>query len=705
VEATVAELVRGFCPHIAPAEIRAVIHGLLRDAYEYASAVFERKAALEWADGFKFPEDVFTRDEDLLAAASGDLAGMIREIQRVQSGNRFSRERVVRMVPADDPDYNYLLTLADGMRVEPPTAFVPREEPQPLRRLYVELAPAINKLLLQQWQLGRAIIVRTSVALTIPGRHFSPIHWTASRGKPQGRQLLDLSDGMGDNRSLNSQETKEWGWEHIGRIVNPAIERLIKMIWDHFHECVRVDPSLTWDKFTLCKMDLKSAFTLLNFAPEDVRYLAAALTDELTFLSHSGVFGYTNLPAYFDHISKVLLRLVRALIRGVADMFVDDKMFFTQLENLAHDQGIVAEVATGLLGPTAVAHDKTFVGQTQDWIGWEINLLSQTVTIAEHCYLKATHLFFAIDTESPVTVLQLEQLGSLASRYSLVCAALRPYTAALHAARRGAVRQNVRIPLTAMAKRSIWLWRCMLVMLRCERVTLSRSFESFVGVGEAKFLVVSDASLQGVGGEIFARAGSGWVPVGVLRATFPAAFSFDESAYQNLAEFIGILLMLVVLVERGVSDCAIQLRGDSTTALAWASSQKVKGEQRNNAAAVAFCALSLRYRIEVSGTEFINSEANFISDALSRGRPMAEYGEWYTDESNYYPWREGDAKSQLLAFCNPRREDDGSMRSYMESWGTLDLIFQQLDLEIATQRHHPITASPVVSTATNPPVS
>jgi hypothetical protein len=112
-----------------------VIHGLLRDAYEYASAVFERKAALAWADGFKFPADVFTRDEDLVAAASGDLVSMIREIQWVQSGNRYSRERVVRIVPTDDPEYIYLFTTDDGMRVEPSAAFISSEEPQPLRRL------------------------------------------------------------------------------------------------------------------------------------------------------------------------------------------------------------------------------------------------------------------------------------------------------------------------------------------------------------------------------------------------------------------------------------------------------------------------------------------------------------------------------------------------------------------------------------------
>jgi hypothetical protein len=57
---------------------------------------------------------------------------MVRGIQRAQSANRFSRERVVRMVLKDVPGYEYLLTLAEGMHVEPTTAFIAREEPQPL---------------------------------------------------------------------------------------------------------------------------------------------------------------------------------------------------------------------------------------------------------------------------------------------------------------------------------------------------------------------------------------------------------------------------------------------------------------------------------------------------------------------------------------------------------------------------------------------
>jgi hypothetical protein len=193
--------------------------------------------------------------------------------------------------------------------------------------------------------------------------------------------------------------------------------------------------------------------------------------------------------------------------------------------------------------------------------------------------------------------------------------------------------------------------------------------------------------------------------MGVLRATFPGNFSFDESAYQNLAEFIGIIVMVAVLVERGTCDCTIQLRGDSTTALAWASGDKVGGEQRNNAAAIAFRMMSLRYRVSIGSTGFINSKANYISDTLSWGLPMGEYGEWYAQESNYYPGSEGGSKSLLLDLCFPRRVDDGSMGAYMASWARLELILQQFDKEIVARRSHPSPMHPYAPTATNPTVS
>jgi hypothetical protein len=48
----VAELVGEFGTGVASEEIIAVVHGLRRDAYDYAGAAFERRAALAWAGGY-----------------------------------------------------------------------------------------------------------------------------------------------------------------------------------------------------------------------------------------------------------------------------------------------------------------------------------------------------------------------------------------------------------------------------------------------------------------------------------------------------------------------------------------------------------------------------------------------------------------------------------------------------------------------------
>jgi hypothetical protein len=154
------------------------------------------------------------------------------------------------------------------------------------------------------------------------------------------------------------------------------------------------DPSLTWEDFTLAKMDLKSAFNLLSFDPHHVRYLAVALTDALTLLSLVGCFGYTNLPAFFDHIPKVLLRLLRPLIKAAADMFVDDFMAITLKRDWLEVHDTVKTVCQNLLGSKAISDDKTQTGTVLDFIGYEIDLGRQRVCIAHHCFLKAVFFVF-----------------------------------------------------------------------------------------------------------------------------------------------------------------------------------------------------------------------------------------------------------------------------------------------------------------------
>jgi hypothetical protein len=67
----------------------------------------------------------------------------------------------------------------------------------------MDLAPAINELLLQQWELGRAVIVGTAVARTIHGG-VSPIPLDRSADRSIG-----VSGGMDHDWSRNSQQAKE----------------------------------------------------------------------------------------------------------------------------------------------------------------------------------------------------------------------------------------------------------------------------------------------------------------------------------------------------------------------------------------------------------------------------------------------------------------------------------------------------------------
>jgi hypothetical protein len=663
----VAQLMQSLCPTFVPSSTQSFVQNVVNEAYEYMSHVFEKSEAVAWADSFELPKDVHERDEKLLVQSGNNFPVMIGAIQDELRQDRFSEERVRAVVPASDPDFNYLLELAKGMTVSVPPSFECCSAPRPLRQLYSELAAPINKLLWKQWTQRKTVILRTSVAAEIPGVHYSPIHWTPSREKAEGRPLMDLSDKK-DGHSLNSLWLREWGQENIGRIRNPTIRELVVMICEFARAAFLADPSITWKDIVLCKMDLKSAFNLLWFRPEDVRYFAAALTDDLTMLSLVGVFGYTNLPAFFDHIPKVLLRLLRPIIPGAANMFVDDFMGICLRRNWEELRGLVTSVCQALLGPTAIADEKTKVGHLLDWIGWELDLILQRVSIAHHCFLKAVYLYFEVDTSQKIPLRQLQQLGSLASRYGEVCEVMRPYSAAIWSCTRGITNPSTRCVLTPMAIRSIWLWRCTLCLHRWDRLEFARSFSSFEVPPVARFYLSFDASLSGVGGVIEEDTSSGFVTWGFLRQHFPAEFNLDRSDYQNAAEFLAILALLLQLVRGGVTDCAIALKGDSKVALAWAASQKCNGLDRNNTASLLFTLVCMRFRYTIVSTTWLSSGDNHLCDALSRFSDMSSYGSDYITASNYYDWTESCPTFQLWARCNPRWHDQGDFEAFLSAW-------------------------------------
>jgi hypothetical protein len=53
-------------------------------------------------------------------------------------------------------------------------------------------------------------------------------------------------------------------------------------------------------------MDLKGAYTLLSFRPEDVGLFRMLLTGDLVYLQIAGIFGWTGTPAAFQVVTRAI---------------------------------------------------------------------------------------------------------------------------------------------------------------------------------------------------------------------------------------------------------------------------------------------------------------------------------------------------------------------------------------------------------------
>ena len=53
-------------------------------------------------------------------------------------------------------------------------------------------------------------------------------------------------------------------------------------------------------------MDLKGAYMLLSFRPEDVGLFAMMLTDNIVYFQIAGIFGWAGTPAAFQVVKRAI---------------------------------------------------------------------------------------------------------------------------------------------------------------------------------------------------------------------------------------------------------------------------------------------------------------------------------------------------------------------------------------------------------------
>jgi len=612
---------------------------LVREAYRSADVNYGIREAIEWGSDFTWTPDIGTRDSILAEKCKYNLTDMVLSTRQKSRGQRLSVERVETFMTDRDEDYQRMMSLTGGLQVLVDPVFRPNLTPPPKRNLYLKVKNAVNKVLQQLWQ-------PSSCAKQLGPLHYTSKHWTTKKGKKSGRYLFDATDNK-HGCALNSDAACELLRARYGEIEHPTINKLAQMVLQFIERMLAERGSLfRLEDVILWKADLSKAFTLLDFLADQCYLLASELTDDLTLIYHTGMFGWTGLPFGFQVVTRVLTKETQKLVRGQVSMFVDDMMGVTMKEWLVHDQLMFRTVAEGLLGPAAIAEDKWESGRRCEWIGWTIDLDTSLVTISQKNFLRTLYGFFNCDVDAPLPVVEIERMASWAARYSTVLRQMRPFTCLLNAEINGLRQRHTSKRLSPQGRQIVLLWRCVLCLLRLNETRYARQLCSFKEL-PATILICYDASLSGIGVSVHSLHDGATSIIAVGRYDF----HFDITGnprYQNIAEFIAVIAGFLALFNRGYSHVNIQLQGDSISSLTWSSTERFRGSLSNRATMV-YILLAIHFNYVVVDTQHVAGVDNTLHDQLSRGYDPIDLGFKHGDIIDFNT----EEYAAVIEICNP----------------------------------------------------
>ena len=306
-------------------------------------------------------------------------------------------------------------------------------------------------------------------------------------------------------------------------------------------------------------MDLRGAYTLLSFRPEDAGLFGMELTGDLIYLQICGIFGWSSTPAAFQVVTRALKWEFKSLLTSYTEMYVDDVIGVCFAENVATDIKEATRICLSLLGPKSVATDKTETGTRLEIIGCVVDLDTMRVSIARENFLSAIHGFLSIDLYESARLKTMQKLASWGSRYGRICRLMRPFCGALNRATIGRRDRHATFLLEEETKCAIRCWRVMLFLVGYDETQFTRSLDSF-DTRPAVYIVEFDASLTGAGVLVYQRIDSVEECVAATAMDLRGLNFGTDSSFQNTAEYIGAIIGILCLLKLGVSNEDIELR-------------------------------------------------------------------------------------------------------------------------------------------------
>jgi hypothetical protein len=602
------------------------VNDLLVKSFELGSSVFGVAAANTWAEGFVIPPEAIARDDALWVACNHQFERVVEAKRMAIAAGRLSVERVKRALHHDNPHREAVLDLAiNGISLCTPAQYtgcgvasIP-----PVGALFKDTAAPVERMMFESyWEEGLSIILSETRVRTLESLGLCLASWAAKLGKSCGRPITNGSGRrhMPHSRIINGRQTKLNAIKKYGHINNPVIGDVARLI-----ERFRASRRIPMSAVRMWKYDIAAAYQKLTYPAAAVSHVGVELRNRTFMFFLGGVFGLTSMPFAFNIITKaVVWELNSRLIKGMMLQYVDDGFVVSHQDERDADVTITLGFIRDLLGPDAIAIHKLDLDDAFDFIGYNVDRLSELITVSRRNIHKSIYFFNQVNLQCgvkvPVRIMQ--RLASLGSRYSHICSVMRPYVRTLYESYRGA-SQLGSVSLSAGAKMVIRTFRGLFTLMGLRVGKFSRSFGSFVH-RHPSWVCEFDASLSGVGIIWFQRTPGGdeharaWAQLDITCLNFG-----EDSSFQNTSEYIGSLLCARGLTRMGVSDQPILLRGDSVSALTWAQKGTVRSTHASRASALWAQYASLHH-IEVVAVAHLAHEHNTRTDILSRQGSWAQ---------------------------------------------------------------------------------
>lgn len=632
-------------------ELRTVLQSCVSE-FTKGTAVNDALAAFRHTC---WTSEMLHRDKDALVRV-GSLQRLVQQRQQDAAVARFNPERCLSVF-SQDQEIDTLLEIAKtGVVVDTPPEFLPLHEPPPMRRLHERLLPVYRYHAMKLWSDDKALLLPPEV-LQRAGCHFSPVHWTMKPGKAEGRFLGDCSNGD-HNRVLNTSTVRDLVSYRFGPLTHPTISDVVGAI---FHLSERYGGM---NRLRLWKEDIVGAFGQFNYNAASACYFAFKIDDELALLQYTGMFGWTGSPYAFGVFTRALQRQAQTRIQGRVVAYVDDFIGISDLSHASSDQNHVQRLLCETFGPQAINREKSGLPATShECLGWLIDLVRQSVRPSDRAVRKLLFCFHGVNAEKGtyIQLAQLQQLASLARRYSQGIKGMKPFVYPLFHASRGSPNVRTR-RLGAEARFCIHLWRCASLLLYLFPTEMAVPLHHMAPQRHDWSLRIwSDAGPQKLGVRIDEGRDDAWIAF----SSYHLPFDATDPSYQNTREYMGLLLGLLMIATLGYRDTNILWKGDNISALTWAHKSYVSSTQCQRSF-LAVTWLTVLTRNEVVDTVHCPGIHMGDIDGLSRGYSTA-FDNYHTGLPSSFTR----LTDQLFLACDPTRRSDNQLASLFDMFLSL----------------------------------